>query len=99
MALNLEGLIPATVLPMTADGEIDEPQLRRYIHWVSDQGPVALAINVDTGEGPHLAHHEKMRVVEIVADELSGRLPIVAGLGGPFTRQAVEQARDLKSAG
>jgi dihydrodipicolinate synthase/N-acetylneuraminate lyase len=50
MALNLEGLIPATVLPMTADAEIDEEQLRRYIRWVSDQGPVALAINADTGE-------------------------------------------------
>ncbi len=58
MALNLEGLIPATVLPMTADAEIDEAQLRRYIRWVSDQGPVALAINADTGEGPHLTHRE-----------------------------------------
>ncbi len=29
MALNLEGLIPATVLSMTADAEIDEAQLRR----------------------------------------------------------------------
>jgi 4-hydroxy-tetrahydrodipicolinate synthase len=99
MALNLKGLIPATVLPMTADGEIDEPQLRRYIRWVSDQGPVALAINADTGEGPHLTHPEKVRVVEIVADALRGKLPIVTGLGGPFTRQAVEQARDLKAAG
>src|SRR3954447_15930277 len=99
MALNLEGLIPATVLPMTADAEIDEPQLRRYIRWVSDQGPVALAINADTGEGPHLTLAEKVRVVEIVADEVRGKLPVVAGLGGPFTRQAVEQARELKSAG
>ena len=99
MALNLEGLIPATVLPMTAEAEIDEPQLRRYIRWVSDQGPVALAINADTGEGPHLTHKEKVRVIEIVADELNGKLPIVDGLGGPFTRQAVEQARDFKAAG
>ncbi|MBW3632853.1 MAG: dihydrodipicolinate synthase family protein [Chloroflexi bacterium] len=99
MALNLEGLIPATVLPLTADAEIDEPQLRRYIRWVSDQGPVALAINADTGEGPHLTHREKVHVIEIVADELNGTLPIVAGLGGPFTRQAVEQARDFKAAG
>src|SRR5215212_11330182 len=99
MALNLEGLIPATVLPMTADAEIDEPQLRRYIRWVSEQGPVALAINADTGEGPHLSHQEKVRVIEIVADELSGKLPIVAGLAGPSTRQAVAQARDFMAAG
>lgn len=99
MGLNLEGLIPATALPMTEAGEIDERQLRHYIQWVSEQGPVALAINADTGEGPHLTHREKVRIVEIVADELNGRLPIVAGLGGPFTRQAVEQAREFKAAG
>jgi 4-hydroxy-tetrahydrodipicolinate synthase len=99
MALNLEGLIPATIVPMTADAEIDEGQLRRYIRWVSEQRPVALAINADTGEGPHLTHREKVRVIEIVADELNGALPIVAGLGGPFTRQAVENARDFKAAG
>jgi 4-hydroxy-tetrahydrodipicolinate synthase len=99
MALNLNGLIPATVLPMTADAEIDEPQLRHYIRWVSEQGPVALAINADTGEGPHLSHQEKVRVIEIVADELNGKLPIVAGLAGPSTRQAVAQARDFKAAG
>ncbi len=50
MNLNLNGLIPATVLPMKAHGEIDEAALRGYIRWISAQGPVALAINVDTGE-------------------------------------------------
>ena len=80
MALNLDGLIPATVLPMTADGSIDEPALRAYIAWVVDQGPVALAINVDTGEGPHLTHDEKVRVLRIVRDVTD--IPIVAGLAG-----------------
>ena len=61
MALDLDGLIPATVLPMAADGAIDEPALRSYIAWVVEQGPVALAINVDTGEGPHLTHDEKVQ--------------------------------------
>jgi 4-hydroxy-tetrahydrodipicolinate synthase len=99
MTLNLRGLIPATVLPMTTEAEIDEPQLRHYIRWVSQQGPIALAVNVDTGEGPHLTHAEKVRVIEIVSDEVKRRLPIVAGLAGPFTRQSVTQARDFKAAG
>ena len=97
MTLNLNGLIPATVLPMDADGRIDEPALRAYIGWVVDQGPVALAINVDTGEGPHLTHDEKVRVLEIVHDVTD--LPIVAGLAGPSTDAAVRQARDFRAAG
>jgi 4-hydroxy-tetrahydrodipicolinate synthase len=97
MALNLDGLIPATVLPMHADGSIDEDGLRSYIGWITRQGPVALAINVDTGEGPHLTHDEKIRVLEVVREATD--LPIVAGLAGPSTDAAVRQARDFKAAG
>src|SRR5688572_7029058 len=68
MALDLDGLIPATVLPMQGDGSIDEPALRSYIGWVVEQGPVALAINVDTGEGPHLTHDEKVRIIKVVRE-------------------------------
>jgi 4-hydroxy-tetrahydrodipicolinate synthase len=97
MTLDLNGLIPATVLPMDADGRIDEPALRAYIDWVVAQGPIALAINVDTGEGPHLTHDEKVRVLQIVNDVTD--LPIVAGLAGPSTEAAVRQATDFKAAG
>lgn len=97
MTLDLNGLIPATVLPMHADGRINEPALRSYIAWVAAQGPVALAINVDTGEGPHLTLDEKIRVLQVVRDVTD--LPIVAGLAGPSTEAAVRQARDFKAAG
>ncbi|HTG40065.1 MAG TPA: dihydrodipicolinate synthase family protein [Methylomirabilota bacterium] len=97
MTLDLNGLIPATVLPMHADGSIDEDSLRSYIGWVVGQGPVALAINVDTGEGPHLTHDEKIRVLRIVRDVTE--LPIVAGLAGPSTDAAVRQAKDFREAG
>jgi 4-hydroxy-tetrahydrodipicolinate synthase len=97
VTLNLNGLIPATVLPMTAGGRIDEEGLRHFTRWISSQGPVALAINADTGEGPHLTHAEKVRVLEVVGEETD--LPLVAGLAGPFTAQAVQQAKDYKAAG
>jgi 4-hydroxy-tetrahydrodipicolinate synthase len=97
MTLDLDGLIPATVLPMHADGAIDEAALRGYIGWIAGQGPVALAINVDTGEGPHLTHDEKVRVLRVVREVTD--LPIVAGLAGPSTDAAVRQARDFKAAG
>ncbi len=58
---------------------------------------MALAINADTGEGPHLTHQEKCRVIEVVGEETD--LPIVAGVAGPFQTQAVAQARDYQAAG
>jgi 4-hydroxy-tetrahydrodipicolinate synthase len=98
-ALDLKGVIPATVLPMTAGGEIDEGELRRYIRWIAGQGIKAVAVNVDTGEGPHLWHDEKLRVLGIYKEELAGRIPIVAGLGASFTAQAVRYGEEYREAG
>ncbi len=99
MTLDLHGLIPATVLPMTESAQIDEVGLRQYIKHVANAGPRALAINVDTGEGPHLWPRERLKVLEIVLDEVGDRVPVIAGLGAQFTDQAVAFARDIKGTG
>jgi len=99
MKLDLEGLIPATVLPMREGAEIDEAGLRRYIRHVAGAKPKALAINVDTGEGPHLWPKERLRVLELVLAEVGDRIPVIAGLGAQFTAQAVELARETKEVG
>src|SRR3982074_2042376 len=99
MTLDLKGMIPATVLPMTEDAKVDEAGLRRYIRHVADTKPKALAINVDTGEGPHLWPKERLRVLEIVLAEVGDRVPVIAGLGAQFTEQAVVLAKEQKAAG
>ena len=99
MTLDLRGLIPATVLPMTEDARVDEPALRRYLSHVADAGPKAIAINADTGEGPHLWPDERRRVLEIAVDEVGDRVPLVAGLGAQFTEQAVAVADEFKQIG
>lgn len=96
---NLSGLIAATVTPMREDLSIDEASLRRYLRWVADQGVVGVAVNVDTGEGPHLYPAERLRVLEIALEEVGGRLTVVAGLAATFTEQAVEVARQTAKLG
>jgi 4-hydroxy-tetrahydrodipicolinate synthase len=99
MTLDLRGLIPATVLPMTEDARIDESALRRYLAYVASAGPKAIAINADTGEGPHLWPDERRRVLEIAVDEVGDAVPLIAGLGAQFTEQAVALAREFKEVG
>ncbi|HXF56101.1 MAG TPA: dihydrodipicolinate synthase family protein [Actinomycetota bacterium] len=96
---NLSGLIAATVTPMREDLSIDEPSLRRYLRWVADQGVVGVAVNVDTGEGPHLYPEERLRVLEIALEEVGDRVTVVAGLAATFTEQAVEVARQTAKLG
>lgn len=99
MTPNLNGLIPATVLPMTGDARPDLDTLARYLDWVVRQGPVGLAINADTGEGPHLSRSEKRAVLEAAVAAVAGRALVIAGIGGPYTEEAVAQAHDAKAAG
>ena len=97
--IDLRGIIPAIVTPMTSDGAIDLPALKRYVQWLADQGPVALAVNVDTGEGPHLTADEKSQTLETVAEAVAGRCKVVGGVAGPSTAQAVANARAAQAAG
>ncbi len=99
MKIDFKGLFPATVLPMTEDEQIDEPALRSYMRHVAESPIKGVAINVDTGEAAHLTHEERVRVIEIVVEEIGDRVPVIAGLPAQFTEQAVAFGRDYKSAG
>ena len=99
MRIDFKGLFPATVLPMTEDAQIDESGLRAYMRHVADTTIHGVAINVDTGETAHLSHEERVRVLEIVVDEIGDRLPVIAGLPAQYTDQAVAYGRDYKGAG
>src|ERR1041384_577929 len=97
--IDLRGIIPAIVTPMTGDGEIDLPALKRYVQWLVQQGPVALAVNVDTGEGPHLTADEKRQTLETVAEVVEGKCLVVGGVAGPSTAQGVAKATGAQAAG
>ena len=96
--LNLHGIIPACVVTFDADGRFDEKQYRHYLQWLLPQGPVALAINADTGEGPHLWPDERERVLHVAVEEAGG-IPVIAGLSATFTAQAVEEGKRARDAG
>lgn len=99
-ALDLAGLVPATVTPLTNDFIPDLPALRSYIRWLrSFEGVKALAVNMDTGEGPHLSREERRQVLEVYVDEIRGQLPLLAGIAARYTAEAVDLARDAASAG
>jgi 4-hydroxy-tetrahydrodipicolinate synthase len=98
MSLDLRGIIPACILTFDADGRFDEAGYRRYLRWLLPQGPVALAINADTGEGPHLWPEERERVLRVAVDE-ARTVPVIAGLSAIFTAQGVEEAKRAEQAG
>lgn len=84
---------------MDSDLSIDERSLRRYVSWLVSQGVRGLAVNVDTGEGPHLFPEERLRVLRIVKEEAGSTTIVVAGLSASFTEQARRTASETAEAG
>jgi 4-hydroxy-tetrahydrodipicolinate synthase len=98
-AEELAGIIPATIVPMRSDYSINVAAYRRYLEWVISLGPVGLAVNVDTGEGPYLTPEERKEVIRVTRDVAKGRCRVIAGCGGPATATAITNARDARDAG
>lgn len=98
MSLNVRGIVPACVVTFDDAGRFDEPAYRHYLEWLLPQGPVALAINADTGEGPHLWPAEREQVLR-AAVAVAGDIPIIAGLAASHSGQAVEEAKRAEGAG
>lgn len=97
--INLRGVVPAVVLPMTSDYEPDYQAFARYLEWIIQEKAVAVAVNMDTGEGPQLKPAERLKVVETALQVAKGRVAVVAGVMGGTTMDAVEVALAYKQAG
>ena len=96
---DLGGIIPAIVTPMLDEERLDLAALEPYVEWLIGTGCLGLAVNVDTGEGPHLTRDERAAVLERVVSVARGRVRVVAGVGGPSTADGVANARIARDAG
>jgi 4-hydroxy-tetrahydrodipicolinate synthase len=76
---KLEGIFTPTLVPLDDKGQIDEPELRRFVSWLIDRGVHGLYPNGSTGEFTRFNAEERRRIVAITCDQAGGRVPILAG--------------------
>ena len=62
-------------------------------------GVHGVVVNGSTGEFTALTSDERRRAVEIVVDQIGGRVPVVAQTGAASTAEAVRLSRHAESAG
>ena len=89
----------ALVTPFRRDGALDEAGVSRLARRQIDLGIHFLVPCGTTGECPTLTTEEQVRVVELVAAEARGRVPVLAGAGGYNTHEVIEAARRMRGAG
>jgi 4-hydroxy-tetrahydrodipicolinate synthase len=94
------GILPALVTPFTKDGrEVDEGQLRKLVNSCIEQGVSGLVPCGTTGEFVNLSVDERRLVIDVVVDEVDGRVAVVAGTGASGTDQALQMTRYAKDSG
>ena len=89
----------ALVTPFSRDGAVDETAVRRLARRQIDAGIHFLVPVGTTGESPTLSEDERVRIVQLVAEEADGRVPVMAGAGGYDTREVIHVGRRMKDAG
>ncbi len=85
----LQGLFVPNLVPLDEQGRINEPELRRYVDWLIERGVHGLYPNGSTGEFVRFTPEERRRIVEIVADQVRGRVPILAGAAEANVRETL----------
>ena len=93
------GIITALLTPFHPDGALDIQTLRKRIAWQLDQGIHGLLVGGVSGEYVNLSPEERRHVVQATVDAVAGRVPVIAGILEPNTRQAVGAAKDFEALG
>jgi 4-hydroxy-tetrahydrodipicolinate synthase len=86
---KLQGIFTPNIVPLDDRGNIDEPELRRYVDWLIDHGVHGLYPNGSTGEFVRFTPEERRRIIRIVAEQTAGRVPILAGAAEANVRETL----------
>ena len=96
--MNLSGALTAMVTPFRG-GKVDENRLREQIEFQIAGGIDGLVPVGTTGESPTLDFPEHERVIELTVQTADKRVPVIAGVGGNATTEALELHGFAKRAG
>ncbi len=83
------GVMPALVTPFNKDESINEENLRYLVNHLIEQGVTGVVPVGTTGEFVNMTYEERLKIIEIVVDEVNGKVPVIAGTGETGTKLVV----------
>jgi|SRR5690625_1172930 len=87
---RLEGSMVALVTPMFPDGTLDFESLKKLIDWHVAEGTKAIVVVGTSGESPTVNMTEHAEIIEVAVKHADKRIPVIAGVGGNSTSEAIE---------
>ena len=100
MNLNkLNGMIAPMVTTFDENEDLDLNATRKEVKYLLNTGIDGISTGGSTGEGVLLSNEEIKKVIEIIIEENTKKIPIVAGIINNSTREAIKTALIAKKAG
>jgi dihydrodipicolinate synthase/N-acetylneuraminate lyase len=90
-----QGVIVPIVTPLTPQGELDEPALRRIIDFLAAGGVQGIFVLGTTGEGPSVPREMRPRLVRLAIDYCNGRMQVYAGIASTVIDESIDLAKDF----
>ena len=92
------GLLSFPITDFDANGDFNAKSYAQRLEWLTPYGATALFAAGGTGEYFSLAGAEYSQVIQTAVDTCRGKVPIIAGAGGP-TRMAIAHAQEAERLG
>ena len=99
MQTEFQGLFPAIITPMTANGELNEDAYRKVMEFNIQAGVDGFWVAGGTGESVLLDDEENYRIAEIVADQSQGRVKNIMHVGASTTARSAKMAEHAAKVG
>lgn len=96
---SIRGVIPAMITCFDQKGRYDEARQRDLTEFLIGKGVNALYLTGSTGEAFLMDGDERCAVVETVADQNKGRVPLIVHVGDIGTRKSIRLAEHAWKAG
>ncbi len=89
-----KGLGVAVVTPFLQNGKIDFGNLEQLVDGLIEKGADYLLALGTTSETPTLTEDEKKSILQTIIKVNAGRVPLLAGLGGPCTQSILSHLKN-----
>ncbi|MCQ9615783.1 4-hydroxy-tetrahydrodipicolinate synthase [Paenalcaligenes niemegkensis] len=94
-----QGSMVALITPMFPDGQLDFEAYRKLIDWHIAEGTDAIVAVGTSGESPTVDMNEHAELIGIAVSHAAGRIPVIAGVGGNSTAEAIELSKHALEVG
>jgi 1-pyrroline-4-hydroxy-2-carboxylate deaminase len=93
------GVFPAMTTPFKEDLSVDYEAVERQAFWLISSGCTGLVALGSLGESPTLSAEEKVEILRACRRALGDRVPLIAGISGLGTPEAIALAKASESVG